>query len=808
MRLLALSVAVLVAPASAQSLPDSPASPAPAAQSSAPPPAPGGGGGTPPVQVPPPESATVSFDPAAASTAEDETYTANAFLYTLVNSDGDDSNNPAASGTVAITSDNGDEIASFSASYDFSEGTLDGSTRAFSATPVDDIVFAGDREVEFTLAATTQNESSENTLTLTITEDEATPAPTLVINEILADPDTNDGDANGDGVVGTTDDEFLELVNVTVADLDISGYTVSDAVSLRHTFASGTVIESGAAIIVFGGGTPTGSFGGAAAVVASTGSLGLNNSSDTVTLANGAGGSIETVTYGGAAGDNQSIARDPDLTGAFVKHSSIASNPALFSPGVRNVDGQPFINGGIETVTQQPDDLAGYRLLSAPVLSYTVGDLAELNLVQGVAGQYPDGEDNVFTGYTPSTNDANDDTYVPATSTADVLEPGRGFFWYLFDNDVVPNPNSFGGGTSRSYDLAGRPFSATGPVIGSSISRTFPESANGFYMVGNPFGQTFETDNLSYNGTGTLATTLQAYDPTTGYQPITIAAGTYLATWQGVFAEVSGGTGTAQFDFAFDASDAGNPATFYGRQASTVLALALDGELDSGVEVHDRAAWVDLSAEGTSGWDRRDASKLIPPSADFALIAPVGTRDGSAYRQAVLSLGDALSGTVEVPLAFRSTGAGTFTITPTGLASLPSGTTATLVDLVGATSVALVEGQAVTFSAPAGDWAERFTLQLTAASTAGEDAPDGVDVGTVRPNPSAGSARLVVRTGGAEAMTATVYDALGRQVAVAFDGVATGETTVALPAGLAPGVYVVRVQGATFGESRQFVVTR
>ena len=64
----------------------------------------------------------------------------------------------------------------------------------------------------------------------------------------------------------------------------------------------------------------------------------------------------------------------------------------------------------------------------------------------------------------------------------------------------------------------------------------------------------------------------------------------------------------------------------------------------------------------------------------------------------------------------------------------------------------------------------------------------------------------MVRTGAAQAVTATVYDALGRQVA--FDGVAAGETTVALPAGLAPGVYVVRVRGATFGESRQFVVTR
>src|SRR5262245_38769263 len=61
----------------------------------------------------------------------------------------------------------------------------------------------------------------------------------VFINEILADPD---GDANGDGVVSGTQDEFVELVNVSGSFLDISGWTLSDASGVRHTFPPGSVV--------------------------------------------------------------------------------------------------------------------------------------------------------------------------------------------------------------------------------------------------------------------------------------------------------------------------------------------------------------------------------------------------------------------------------------------------------------------------------------------------------------------------------------------------------------------------------------
>ena len=174
-----------------------------------------------------------------------------------------------------------------------------------------------------------------------------TPAPeipVLAINEIHADPASDlTGDANRDETRDATEDEFIEIVNTGNFEADLSGVTISDGVLVRHTFAEGTTLAAGAAIVVFGGGTPTGDFGGSAVVTASSGSLGLNNGGDTVTIAADDGTVIAQVVYGSEGGNNQSITRDPDVTGAFVQHTDATdADGAIYSPGERT-DGTAFI---------------------------------------------------------------------------------------------------------------------------------------------------------------------------------------------------------------------------------------------------------------------------------------------------------------------------------------------------------------------------------------------------------------------------------------------------------------------------------
>jgi len=64
------------------------------------------------------------------------------------------------------------------------------------------------------------NESNHATITLS-----GSSLREIVINEILADPpDGAAGDANRDGVRDSSQDEFVEFVNTTTRDLDLSGY--------------------------------------------------------------------------------------------------------------------------------------------------------------------------------------------------------------------------------------------------------------------------------------------------------------------------------------------------------------------------------------------------------------------------------------------------------------------------------------------------------------------------------------------------------------------------------------------------------
>ena len=122
----------------------------------------------------------------------------------------------------------------------------------------------------------------------------------LIINEVLYDPSNSglDGDANGDGVYDQEGDAFIEFFNDGFSNLDVSGYEIWDDTitgSLVYTIPSGTVIGPKGALVVFGGGTPVGDFGGAL-VLADTGSTGLdlNNSGEIIVIKDASGNTVLT----------------------------------------------------------------------------------------------------------------------------------------------------------------------------------------------------------------------------------------------------------------------------------------------------------------------------------------------------------------------------------------------------------------------------------------------------------------------------------------------------------------------------------
>lgn len=133
------------------------------------------------------------------------------------------------------------------------------------------------------------------------------------LNEILADPPPDiEGDANRDGERDASDDEFVELLNCGSAPVDISGWALKDGSAVRHVFGDGIVLTPGEFATVFGGGSPTGFSG--KVYTASTGSLGLANTGDDLSLLDAAAGLVDFHAYASEGGRNESMVCYPDCS--------------------------------------------------------------------------------------------------------------------------------------------------------------------------------------------------------------------------------------------------------------------------------------------------------------------------------------------------------------------------------------------------------------------------------------------------------------------------------------------------------------
>ncbi|MBS0618374.1 MAG: lamin tail domain-containing protein [Spirochaetes bacterium] len=169
--------------------------------------------------------------------------------------------------------------------------------------------------------------------------------PNVVINEVAAVVAAGAaGDTNGDGTRSSTGDEFVEILNNESFAVDISGWTIKTGSAapgaLQFTVPATTTLPAGGRAVVFGGGTTTGSFGGALTFVSSGLSLTDSPATYYVTLVNAAATTVDQLYYGSTpalvfAGTGESKVRSPEGTGGFVNHGTVSGNAnILWSPGV------------------------------------------------------------------------------------------------------------------------------------------------------------------------------------------------------------------------------------------------------------------------------------------------------------------------------------------------------------------------------------------------------------------------------------------------------------------------------------------
>jgi hypothetical protein len=150
-----------------------------------------------------------------------------------------------------------------------------------------------------------------------LNSDTPQPPGKVIINEVLANEPGSDSSL-----------EFIELVNTGDSDADLSGWSLSDSAQVRHVFPSETILFAKKALVV-------------KASEASTGALGLSNSSDSVRLSS-SGQVVDEMSWTASLSvDGVSINRSADGVpdAGFVLHNSLSSSNV--SPGSK-VDGAPF----------------------------------------------------------------------------------------------------------------------------------------------------------------------------------------------------------------------------------------------------------------------------------------------------------------------------------------------------------------------------------------------------------------------------------------------------------------------------------
>ncbi len=677
---------------------------------------------------------------------------------------------------------------------------------------------------------------------------------TLVINEIdAAQPDSDTA-------------EFVELYNAGTESVDLSQvelrfYNSSGSRYELVEFSSETTVPAGGYFVVCGNGNTAAYCG----PVSNGLTTGLRDGPGAVDLITAGGPRIDVVSYDGVVtgfsegsvgapddpittgNDDIGISRIPD--GRDTDDNAADFEVTGITPGSANI---PAISG---PVTQTLNEGEAWYLLAAPVAGLTLdGDGSQSASTwldplwtQGFSNaDAPSGPGTVFR-YNESDLGTVQDGYFPPADAQSTVPSGVGYFIYVYADDDFDTPGTVDGGFPKTLDAEGTepatPF--TFPVTfndgletagGEEASPDLDndddgEDDDGWNLNGNPFRSAIDWDNPGWTRTN-LEPTVWVYDPTDGYVSYnaTTMAGTLTGGEIGVFQGFW--THAINANPALEATvqvKVGGEPEFYGRRADppTAISFRLDGVQDG----------IDRSAYATVAWTdgcKEDRDYLC----DAVDLAPLGSNALSLYTLANAESGQAALdisglplgfGRVEVPLGAHAVGTapdGDVSLSWPELRSVPPGWTLTLRDRETGTEIDLEVETTYTFSlgavetaalphlgsAPLATKADddtRFTLIVTEGTpVATDDLEAETSVSTIYPNPAADGAALEVRLASAQEVRVEVYDVLGRRVS-ARDLEAASTTTVRIDtADLVPGVYVVRVSGDGFQESRPLTVVR
>lgn len=497
--------------------------------------------------------------------------------------------------------------------------------------------------------------------------------PPIVLNEFLADPGGND--INGDGAVSSDDDEFIEFVNTGNSDLDVSDWKIEDEIGTRYTFPDNTILKPNQGIVIFGGGVPTGDFGGS--IVKTTSSLSLNNSGDSIILKNDSGLEILTHTYSSSSA-GASETRSPDLTGSFTDHSS-AFNGTSFSPGT-SVDGFAF-HPRVEITGNE-----GWRILSSPTSNSTYKEFLDPIWTQcSDNSNYNGNLCDTDSETQPNVQVYNGSDFEGVNDLNTNMNRGEGFIVYVYADD------DFDG----SADAFPKTLELFESVSSDDVNATLTSGPDNWTLVGNPYNSPISWENLNLSSlNGTVYVYDHSYGNVTGEDVEDPNVGGGYRTWNsngigsltsGIIAPFQGfwvQNSDSNPSLTFTESAQTTGGTFYTKENDNVISLCLRSEIENMFS----ETFLSFTESGQLGHDKNDGLKLSP--LDFRDYMSLST-EVEGTQLDINNLPSELYNPVEIPLhvqAFEAVESGwtlmggEVTLSWPGMNNIPSEWKITLTD--------------------------------------------------------------------------------------------------------------------------------
>lgn len=481
----------------------------------------------------------------------------------------------------------------------------------------------------------------------------------------------------------------------------------------------------------------------------------------------------------------------------------IIYNGVLSETDRNAVEAHLFSKYAIQTYRDESAQLtgtAGWRLLATPIADSSYAAFFRGLWTQGFPGaSVSHGTPNVYTWPIDGSN--RDSTqWTPLANLSAGFQPGGAVLAYIYSDDDGPDAEGDAGFPKT--------LRASGFTLDTDVdlaSRLNP-NVGGWSLLGNPFITNADWDGFTKNG---LSNSVYVWDNST----------TQWRSWNGTAGALTDGL-IGPFTGFFVETLAESPSltvpttaqvegtsTFLGKVGpNPIPTIELMVRNEAGYR---NSAWVQFSENGSAGRDPMDALKLVPLSPEYVQVAS----HSAAYGKPLdINHLPAEAGRIEIPVSAFGTVSGSHRIA-FDAGSLPGGWSASLRDNTTGTTYA--SGQEIAFVPDgAAQSAEepRFTLIVERGESTDIDSPvpGAFRLAQNFPNPFNPTTVITFSLPTSHHARLTVYDLLGREVAVLVDGTMTAGThRIAFDASnLSSGVYLYRLQTAEGVLTRKMVLLK